>query len=116
MSVRSQGYGLAGKDGPAGTTPVGSVALAQTAAFAIALGIREVTAALTGTVKGQRYLAFCDSYKLNGGASVVGRPAGYAIVDCVSNADGQITVSLNAPLLAIGQSYALTCSIVRVNA
>lgn len=100
---------------PAGNTLVGTVTLGQTATVAIALGIREVTVALTGAVKGQRYIAFCDSYRLNGGASVVGRPTGYAIVDCVSNTDGQVTVSINAPLLAIGQSYAFTCSIVRVN-
>ena len=110
------GPGPKGDTGPAGSTLVGTVTLGQTAAIAIALGIREVVASLAGAVKGQRYVAFCDSYKLNGGASVVGRPAGYAIVDCVSNADGQITVSINAPLLAIGASYALTCSIVRINA
>lgn len=107
--------GAKGDPGTPGAALVGTVTLTQTAAIALALGIREVTATLAGTVKGQRYLAFCDSYRLNGAASVVGRPAGYAIVDCVCNADGQITVSVNAPLLAIGQSYALTCSIVKVN-
>jgi len=107
--------GVKGDTGPSGATLVGTVSLGPTAVVAIALGIREVTVALAGTVKGQRYLAFCDSYRLNGAASVVGRPAGYAIVDCVCNTDGQITVSINAPLLAIGASYALTCSIVRIN-
>lgn len=106
---------LASLKATAGVTLVGTVTLGQTAAIAIALGIREVTATLAGAVKGQRYIAFCDSYRLNGGTSVVGRPAGYAIVDCVCNTDGQVTVSINAPLLAIGSSYALTCSIVRVN-
>lgn len=104
-----------GDTGPAGATLIGTVTLGQTATIAIALGIREVTAALTGVVKGGRYIAFCDSYKLNGGPSVTGRPSGYAIVDCVCNIDGQITLSINAPLLAIGSSYALTCSIVRIN-
>ncbi|MFS0736925.1 collagen-like protein [Sphingomonas sp. 1P06PA] len=108
--------GSQGAVGPAGATLVGTVTLAQTATVAIALGIREVTVALAGTVKGGRYLAFCDSYRLNGAASVVGRPAGYALIDAVCNTAGQITISLNAPLLAIGNSYALTCSVVRINA
>lgn len=108
--------GDTGATGAAGATLMGVVSLGQTAAIAIALGIREVTTALAGTVKGARYLAFCDSYKLNGGAQVAGRPSGYAIVDCVCNTDGQITVSVNAPLLAVGASYQLNCSIVRVNA
>lgn len=138
MSVRSQGYGLSGAKGdpgaastvagpkgdpgskgdagPSGTTLLGTVTLTQTATVAIALGIREVTVALTGAAKGGRYLPFCDSYKLNGGASIIGRPPGYALIDAACNTDGQITVALNAPLLAIGQSYALTVSIVRVNA
>lgn len=112
---------LQGAQGNPGTnatpsaTAMGSVVVAQTAAIAIALGIRELTVALAGVVKGQKYVAFAESYRLNGGSSVVGRPAGYSVVDCVCNTDGQITVSLNAPLLAIGSSYSITCSIVRIN-
>ncbi len=107
---------LMGAPGASGATLIGTVTLAQTAAIAIALGIREVTVALAGVAVGTRYIAFCDSYRLNGGASTPGRPAGYSLVDCVCNVAGQITVSLNAPLLAIGQSYALTVSVVRLNA
>lgn len=107
---------LKGDTGAAGFTLVGQVVVGQTAAVAIALGIREVTVALAGAVAGERYTAYARSYRLNGGASVAGRPAGYAIVDCVCNAAGQITVSLNAPLLAIGASYALTCDILKANA
>lgn len=109
--------GTKGDPGSAGATLIGQVVIGQTAAIAIALGIREITAALTGVVAGERYQCFCRSYKLNGAASATaGRPSGYAIVDCVSNAAGQVTVSLQAPLLAIGSSYALTCDIVRINA
>jgi len=108
--------GDTGATGPAGGTLVGIVTLSQTAAIAIALGIREVTAALPGTVVGARYQAFCDSYRLNGGAQVAGRPSGYAIVDAVCNVAGQITVSINAPALAIGAAYALNVSVVRINA
>lgn len=108
--------GAAGAAGAAGATLMGTVVIGQTAAVAISLGIREVTAAMAGVVRGGRYIAFCDSYRLNGGSSVVGRPTGYTMLDCVCNTDGQITVSVNAPLLAIGASYALTCAIVRINA
>lgn len=105
-----------GDTGAAGGTLIGTVIIGQTAAVALVLGIREVTAALIGTVPGERYTAFCRSYKLNNGASVAGRPAGYAVIDCACNTAGQIIVSLQAPLLTVGQSYALTCDIVRINA
>lgn len=108
--------GAKGDAGAAGATLIGQVAIGQTAAISIALGIREVTAAIAGTVVGERYACFVRSYRLNGGASAAGRPSGYAVLDCVCNTAGQITVSLNAPLLAIGASYALTCDIVRINA
>ena len=109
--------GAKGDTGAAGATLIGQVVVGQTAAVAIALGIREVTAALTGAVVGERYQCFCRSYKLNGSATPIpGRPSNYAIIDCVSNAANQVTVSLQAPLLAIGSSYALTCDIVRINA
>jgi len=107
--------GPTGPQGPGGSTLVANVALTQTAAIAIALGIREVSVACPGAVVGGRYIAFAVTYRLNGAAAVAGRPTGYAIVDCVCNTAGQITVSLNAPLLAIGQSYVINCDIVRIN-
>lgn len=140
MAVRSPGYGRAGTagvkgdtgapgapgakgdagakgdTGSAGATLIGQVVIGQTAALAIALGDREVSAALAGAVVGERYACFSRSYRLNGGASVPGRPSGYAVIDCVCNTAGQITVTVRAPLLAIGSSYALTCDIVRINA
>lgn len=108
--------GPKGDTGPAGATLVGQVVVGQSAVVAIALGIREITVPLTGAVVGERYMAFARSYKLNNGASVNGRPPGYTILDCACNTAGQITVSLNAPLLAIGASYAITTDIVKVNA
>lgn len=107
---------LKGDTGPAGATLVGQVVIGQTAALAIALGIREITADLAGTVVGERYIAFARSYRLNGGASTPGRPPGYTILDAACNIAGKITVSINAPLLAIGSSYAITTDIVKVNA
>ncbi len=119
MGVRSTGYGLPGQPGstgPAGANLVGQVQIGQTATVAISAGIREVTASLTGAIAGERYQCFCRRYKLNGGSSITGRPSGYAIIDCISNAAGQVTVSLQAPLLSIGASYALTCDVVKINA
>ena len=97
------------------TSPVlaGQVTIGQTASISIALGIREVTVALANAVVGGRYAAFAVSYTLNGGGSTPGRPSGYSLVDCVCNTAGQITISLNAPLLSIGQSYTITCDVVR---
>lgn len=95
---------------------VGNVAISQTAVVAIALGLRDVTTALAGTVVGERYLAFCRTYRVPATATnaTAGQPVGYAIVDAKCNIAGQITVTLQAPLLAIGASYQLNCDIVRV--
>lgn len=108
---------LKGDPGAPANNLIGNVAIAQTAIVAIALGIREVTVPLAGTVVGERYQAFARSYRLNGATNATpGRPAGYTILDCACNTAGQITVSLNAPLLAIGAAYIINTDIVKVNA
>lgn len=113
--------GAQGVTGPQGVTGApantlaGQVTIGQTAAIAIQLGPREVVTSLTSAVRGERYDAFCRSYRLNGGTSTPGTPPGYYILDCYCNTTGQITVQLQAPLLAIGASYALVCDIVKVN-
>jgi len=108
--------GPKGDTGMSAGTLVGQVVIGQTALVSIAIGIREVTVALIGAVAGERYMCFCRSYKLNGAATAtIGRPSNYAILDCTANSANQITVSLQAPVLAIGASYALTCDIVKVN-
>lgn len=93
-------------------TLMGTAVISEMAAAA---GIREVTVALAGVAVGGRYLAFSTSYKLNGGSSVPGRPPSYSLIDAVCNTVDQITISLNAPLLGIGDSYEITCSVVRIN-
>jgi hypothetical protein len=113
MGVLSPGYTLP-DEAPGAPRAVGTVTLAQTATVAIALGIREVEVALPGAAPGGRYLVFCDSFRLNGGASQAGRPAGYAIVDATCRVAGRLIVSVQAPLLAIGQSYAFTCAVYQV--
>jgi hypothetical protein len=107
--------GPKGDTGNPANTLLGNYSLGQTAAVAINLGIRDVTVAVPNTVVGERYQAFCRSYRLNGGTLTNGRPAGYCIIDCACNVAGQITVSINAPLLAIGSSYTLNCDIVKIN-
>lgn len=109
------GVGTPGTPGAPANTSAGTVAIGQTAAIAISLGIREITVALAGTTVGTKYQAFARSYKLNGGASVNGRPPGYTMLDAACNTAGQITVSLNAPLLAIGASYEIMTEIMRIN-
>lgn len=126
MGLRSLGYALARwaniLDKPASfpasnaNSLLANIAVGQNATIAIALGIREVTVTgVSGAVAGDRYVAFCRSYRLNGGAVTAGRPAGYTVLDCACNIANQITVSVNAPLLAIGASYQMNCDIVKVN-
>lgn len=108
--------GTQGTPGAPANTLLGSVVVGQTAAVILNLGIREITVALAGAVAGERYQAFCRSYRLaTTGSFIAGRPAGYTVLDCACNAAGQIIVSLNAPLLAIGAAYQMNCDIVKVN-
>ena len=96
-------------------TLLGSVVVSQTATVALNLGIREVVVTLNGATVGERYQAFCRSYRLaTTGSFIPGRPAGYTILDCTCNAANQITVSLNAPLLAIGSTYQMNVDVVRI--
>jgi hypothetical protein len=108
--------GVKGDTGSPGAVLVGQVVISQTALAAINLGIREVTVDLAGTVVGERYAPYARAYKLNGGANTPGRPTAYALIDAVCNQAGKITVTLNAPLLAVGASYSITVDIVKVNA
>ena len=91
-----------------------NVVLTQTAVVAIGLGIRDVTVPCVGAVVGERYNAYIRKNKLNAGAIVDGKPAGYSVLDCACNVKDTITVSLNAPLLAIGAAYILYTDIVNV--
>lgn len=95
---------------------MGQVTMGETAVIQLTAGIRELSATLAGTVPGERYMAFARSYRLNGGASVAGRPPGYTVVDCACNTAGTIRVSVNAPLLVIGAAYSIVFDIVKVNA
>lgn len=97
------------------TTRIGGVSVGQNATVLIALGDRELTANLAGAVKGGRYVATCDSHKLNNGTTVAGLPAGYTFFGVTSRADGQITAQFRGPALSIGASYQLNLSIHRLD-
>lgn len=106
--------------GPAGSpanTLVGQVTVAEGGLLSIRLAgiIATPEITLSGAVAGERYQAFCRSYKLNGGASIVGCPPSYTMLDARSNTAGKVIVSFNAPALAIGASYELKVDIVKVN-
>lgn len=106
--------GPAGATGPSGATYIGAVTIGETAAIAIALGLRERTAALAGVVTTARYFGYIDSTTINGGAASPGRPSGYALADVSCRTAGTIAIALQAPLLAIGNSYSMQVSIYRI--
>jgi len=85
-------------------TLVGTITLAESAVIALSAGVRKLTVPLAGTVTGGNYLLF----------PAAATPAGYALHDAICSTAGQLTVSLTAPLLAIGQNYSIQCRVVRV--
>lgn len=104
-----------GDRGPPGSTLLGTVTIGQASLLSVA-GMSEFVAPLAGAVPGGRYLAFCDSHKLNGGASQPGRPAGYGIIDATCRTAGQIIVFIQRPALTVLQSFSLTVPIFQMNA
>ena len=94
---------LTGARGPSSLVQLPNVTITQTAAVAIQAGVRTVTIAnITGVKAGDALLLI----------PVTDLPAGYAIHNAWSTADGSIKVTLSAPLLAIGASYSITCRLV----
>lgn len=96
--------GAQGATGATGTALVGTVTLAETALITLALGVRRVTVALTGTVVAGSYVA----------APVSAPPAGYSIQDAYCSTAGQITVGLIVPALGIASSYSIPVRIYRL--
>lgn len=83
---------------------VGTITLTETAVVAIAAGVRKLTVSLAGTVTTGNYLVFPAS----------ATPTGYALHDAICQTNGQITVSLTAPFLAVLASYSIPCRVVRI--
>lgn len=84
---------------------VGQVTIAETSLITLALGVRRVTVALTGTVTTGAYVA----------VPVSAPPAGYSIQDCYCSINGQITVGLIVPALGIATNYSIPVRIFRLN-
>lgn len=95
--------GATGNTGPSPKVALGTITLAQNALVAIAAGLRTLTfTGVIGVLAGDDLLLFPSS----------ALPAGYAIHNVVAPANGQVQVTITAPLLAIGASYSIPCRVV----
>lgn len=97
--------GVNGTNGTNATVLVGTVTLAETALVTLALGVRRVTTALTGTVATGSYVA----------VPTAAPPAGYSIQDAYCSTAGQITVGLIVPALGVATNYSIQVRIFRLN-
>jgi len=100
--------GATGSTGAAGTNAtvlVGTVTLGETSLITLALGVRRVTVALTGTVTAGSYMAI----------PTAAPPSGYSIQDCYCTTAGQITVGILVPVLGVATSYSIPVKIFRIN-
>ena len=98
--------GLKGDTGAAAATLVGTVTLAESGLVTLALTVRRITQALSGTVTTASYVA----------TPVAALPAGYSIQDCYCSTNNQITVGIIVPVLGIASSYSIPVRIHRINA
>ena len=97
--------GTNGTDAAALASLIGTITLSESALVAISAGVRKLTVSIAGTLTTGNYLVF----------PTAATPTGYALHDSICSTNGQLTVSLTAPLLAIGASYSITCRVVRIN-
>lgn len=77
-----------------------NVTVGETALVSLNAGVRNVVVTCSGVVAGDRILVTPTT-----------APAGYMIGAAVATAANQITVQVNAPLLAIGASYSIVCTV-----
>jgi hypothetical protein len=94
-----------GDTGASGATLVGTATITETALIALSGGTRKVTVPIAGVVPSGNYLLF----------PVSATPANYGIIDCVCVTNGQLQVTMTAPLLALGASYSIPVRVVRIN-
>lgn len=83
---------------------LGTVTVTETAVIALSAGVRKVTVTAPGTVVGGNYLLF----------PIAVTPANYALADVVCVVNGQLQVSVTAPILALGATYSFTCRLVKI--
>lgn len=101
---------------PSGLSLVGQVTISEGGLLSIRLATRqrqEIT--LAGAIAGERYMPFCRSYKLNGGASTPGCPVDYTMLDARCNTPGKVIVTYDAPNLGIGSSYEFKVDVMKAN-
>lgn len=101
--------GAAGPTGAAGTNAsvlVGSVTLTESSLVTLSIAVRRPGPyTLAGTVTTGNYIAI----------PVSAPPAGYSIQDCYCSTNGQITVGVIVPVLAVASSYSIPVRIYRIN-
>jgi hypothetical protein len=95
--------GPSGPVGPGVITTLDQIVLTQTATVAISLGPRILTVTYPSAEVGANYELFPTSV-----------PAGYSVDNAWCETAGQMKVIVYAPLLAIGQSYSITCKVRKV--
>lgn len=97
--------GAPGTNGTNSSVLIGTATLAENSLITLALGVRRVTTALTGTVTAGSYVAI----------PISAPPAGYSIQDAYCSSAGQITVGLIVPALGVATSYSIPVRIFRLN-
>lgn len=94
--------GGVGPTGPSALVKLGNITLSENAVIAINAGIRTITrTGITGLLKDDNVIL----------VPTAALPAGYAIHNAVATANGTLQITLNAPLLAVGASYSITCRV-----
>lgn len=81
---------------------MGNISLTQTATVAISAGVRTLTFTVPNLLANDKTLLF----------PIAALPTGYYIVAVIASAANTLQVSLQAPLLAIGATYSITCRVV----
>lgn len=84
------------------TIEMGNIALTQTATVAISAGARTLTFTIPGIATYDKTLLF----------PLAAIPTGYIILGAIASAPNTLQVTLQAPLLAIGATYSITCRVV----
>jgi len=93
---------LKGDQGPSSKVSLGTISLSQNAVLAIVAGDRDLTFTVNGILAGDDVFLFPVNHL----------PSGYFIKSVVATENNRLSVRLNAPLLAIGASYNITCRVV----
>lgn len=100
--------GAKGDAGASAATSLGTLAIGETVALAVGVGIRRITVATPaawGVKAGDNLLLFPTA--------VPG--LGFAVHDVIATAANTIVVGISTPALAVLATYSITCRVVRIN-